>query len=166
MRDGLLREDLYFRIGTINIRVPPLRERLDDLPLLAGHFLKIYAAKYKKRITSISHDAITRLARYDWPGNVRELESVVERAVLFCAASEITRKDLPDHAGMREPTRRTYEIPPFLSLQEIEREAIAQTLVRTGGNVKRAAQILRVHRPTFYRKLRRFGLLAHGDDNQ
>jgi transcriptional regulator of acetoin/glycerol metabolism len=91
----------------------------------------------------------------------------VERAVLFCCASEITCKDLPDHAGTREPSRRSYEIPPFLSLQEIEREAIAQTLARTGGNIKKAAQILRVHRPTFYRKLRRFGLLgSQGHGNQ
>jgi DNA-binding NtrC family response regulator len=160
MKDGLLREDLYFRIGTINVRVPPLRERLDDLPLLAEHFLNVYAAKYRKKIPGISQEAIAALARYDWPGNVRELESVVERAVLFCAGGEITRKDLPDHTGTREPSRHGCEIPPFLTLQEIEREAIVQTLARTGGNVKRAAQILRVHRPTFYRKLKRFGLLG------
>jgi DNA-binding NtrC family response regulator len=159
MRDGLLREDLYFRIGTIKIEVPPLRERLDDLPLLAGHFLKVYADKYRKHITRISQDAIAALSKYDWPGNVRELESVVERAVLFSVGGEITRENLPDHARPREASRRGYEIPPFLTLQEIEREAIAQTLARTGGNVKKAAQILRVHRPTFYRKLRRFGLL-------
>ena len=166
MRNGSLREDLYFRIGTIKITVPPLRERLEDLTLLAEHFLAIYAAKYRKKITSISREAITALASYDWPGNVRELESVIERAVLFCVDGEITRENLPDYARPREPNQRRYEIPPFMTLQEIERAAIQQTLARTGGNVKKAAQILRVHRPTFYRKLKRFGLLAtHGHSN-
>jgi DNA-binding NtrC family response regulator len=160
MRDGLLRKDLYFRIGTIKIKVPPLRERLDDLTLLAEHFLGIYTAKYRKKITGVSRNAIAALAKYDWPGNVRELESAIERAVLFSTEGEVTTENLPDYARTRESGQRRYEIPPFLTLQEIEREAIAQTLARTGGNVKKAAQILRVHRPTFYRKLKRLGLLA------
>jgi DNA-binding NtrC family response regulator len=160
MKDGLLREDLYFRIGTIKIEVPPLRQRLDDLPLLAAHFLKTYAGKYRKKITGISQDAIASLARYDWPGNVRELESVIERAVLFCRGAQITRHNLPGRATAGDPAHARYEVPPFLTLEEIEREAIVQTLARTGGNVKKAAQILSVHRPTFYRKLKRFGLLG------
>jgi DNA-binding NtrC family response regulator len=160
MKDGLLREDLYFRVGTIKIEVPPLRERLDDLPLLAAHFLRNYATKYRKKITGISHDAIASLARYGWPGNVRELESVIERAVLFCRGSQITSHNLPSRAITGDSTHRSYEVPPFLTLEEIEREAIVQTLARTGGNIKKAAQILSVHRPTFYRKLKRFGLLV------
>jgi DNA-binding NtrC family response regulator len=160
MKDGLLREDLYFRIGTIKIEVPPLRERLDDLPLLAAHFLKVYADKYRKKITGISHEALASLARYDWPGNVRELESVIERAVLFCRGLQITRQNLPGPATTGDAAPGRYEVPPFLTLEEIEREAIVQTLARTGGNVKKAAQILSVHRPTFYRKLKRFGLLG------
>ena len=160
MKDGLLREDLYFRIGTIKIEVPPLRERLDDLPLLAAHFLKTYAGKYHKKITGISHEAIAYLARYEWPGNVRELESVIERAVLFCRGSQITSHNLPRRAATGDSAHGRYEVPPFLTLEEIEREAIVQTLARTGGNVKKAAQILSVHRPTFYRKLKRFGLLG------
>src|SRR5215471_609188 len=160
MKDGLLREDLYFRIGTIKIEVPPLRERLDDLPLLAAHFLKIYADKYRKKITGISHEAIASLARYEWPGNVRELESVIERAVLFCRGAQITGHNLPRRAATGDSAHGRYEVPPFLTLEEIEREAIVQTLARTGGNVKKAAQILSVHRPTFYRKLKRFGLLG------
>jgi DNA-binding NtrC family response regulator len=166
MKDGLLREDLYFRIGTIKIEVPPLRERLDDLPLLAAQFLKIYADKYRKKIIGISHEAIASLARYEWPGNVRELESVIERAVLFCRGPQITRQNLPGPATTGDAAPGRYEVPPFLTLEEIEREAIVQTLARTGGNVKKAAQILSVHRPTFYRKLKRFGLLGprgHGN---
>src|SRR5262249_10959623 len=160
MKDEWLREDLYSGIGTIKIEVPPLRQRLDDLPLLAEHFLKIYADKYKKIIAGIDHEAIAALARYDWPGNVRELESVVERAVLFCSGEKLTRQNLPGATRTAEQNRGRYELPPFMTLEEIEREAISQTLARTGGNVKKAAQILRVHRPTFYRKLKRFGLLG------
>ena len=160
MKEGLLREDLYFRVGTIKIEVPPLRERLDDLPLLAAHFLQIYADKYRKKITGISHEAIASLARYEWPGNVRELESVIERAVLFCRGAQITGHNLPNRGITGDSTPASYEVPPFLTLEEIEREAIVQTLARTGGNIKKAAQILSVHRPTFYRKLKRFGLLG------
>jgi DNA-binding NtrC family response regulator len=160
MTEGRLREDLYFRIGTIRINVPPLKERLDDLPVLAHHFLGIYAAKYKKNAVRISQPAIEMLSRYGWPGNVRELESVMERAVLFCPGGEIIPENLPDDLQGRASAKRRYEVPPFLTLEEIEREAITQTLERTVGNVKKAAQILRVHRPTFYRKLKRFGLLA------
>ena len=160
MTEGRLREDLYFRIGTIRINVPPLRERLDDLPLLAQHFLGIYAAKHRKSAVRISQPAIEMLSRYNWPGNVRELESVMERAVLFCPSAEILPENLPEDLRTRAFAKQTYEVPPFLTLEEIEREAIAQTLVRTVGNVKKAAQILRVHRPTFYRKLKRFGLLG------
>jgi two-component system response regulator AtoC len=160
MKEGQLREDLYFRIGTVRIKVPPLRERLDDLPLLAEHFLGTYTAKYRKNSLRLSDRAVEALSRYDWPGNVRELESVMERAVLFCPGDEITPENLPDELGSRRLPKPRYEIPPFLTLEEIEREAIAQTLERTVGNVKKAAQILRVHRPTFYRKLKRFGLLT------
>ncbi|HXG68152.1 MAG TPA: sigma-54 dependent transcriptional regulator [Blastocatellia bacterium] len=162
MRAGLLREDLYFRVSTIKINVPPLRERLDDLALLAEHFLLRYGEKYGKKIRGISPAALTLLSRYPWPGNVRELESVMERAVLFCQQDQITPEHLPEHMQGARANNFTCEIPPFLTLEEIEREAIEQTLARTGGNVKKTAQILNLHRPTLYRKLKRFGL--KGDD--
>ncbi|HZH90364.1 MAG TPA: sigma-54 dependent transcriptional regulator [Pyrinomonadaceae bacterium] len=158
-REGLLREDLYFRISTVKITVPPLRERPDDLPPLADNFLQRYAAQYQKQIRSISQPALSLLMRYDWPGNIRELESVIERAVLFCEEEQLTVESLPEHlkpAGTGQPACL---IPPHLTLEEIEREAIAQTLERTGGNVKKTAQILDVHRPTLYRKLKRFKLI-------
>ena len=158
MKDGMLREDLYFRIGTIKLSVPPLRRRLDDLMPLADHFLRLYSSKYKRNIAAISQEVVGILVKYDWPGNVRELESVIERAVLFCGKSEIATAHLPDHIRDRHLDHSACEIPPFWTLEEIEREAIAQTLARTGGNVKKAAQLLRVPRPTFYRKLRKLGL--------
>jgi len=158
IKEGVLREDLYFRISTIKITVPPLRERLDDLALLAEEFLRRYSMKYNKAIRGISQAAFSLLARYEWPGNVRELESVIERAVLFCQNGAIGPGQLPDHIqGQRAGTFRC-EIPPYMTLEEIDREAIEQTLERTGGNVKKTAQILKLHRPTLYRKLRRFGL--------
>lgn len=158
MKQGVLREDLYFRISTIKITVPPLRERLDDLPLIAEEILQRYASKYGKVIRGVSQAAYSLLSRYDWPGNVRELESVIERAVLFCPDAQLGPEHLPDHLKSTREGSFRCEIPPYLTLEEIEREAIEQTLDRTGGNVKKTAQILKLHRPTLYRKLRRFGL--------
>jgi len=163
MQEGSLREDLYFRISTIKIKVPPLRERLDDLPLLAEKFLQRYGEKYGKNIRGVSHPAFSLLTRYDWPGNVRELESVIERAVLFCQGDQIEPENLPEHIQLSDSENFRCEIPPYLTLEEIEREAIEQTLERTGGNVKKTAQILNLHRPTLYRKLKRFGLKGNSD---
>lgn len=98
------------------------------------------------------------LTRYDWPGNVRELESVIERAVLFCQGDEITVADLPDELQDFQVTPHRVFVPPSLSLEQIEREVIIQTLERTRGNVKKSAEILRIHRPTFYRMLKKFGI--------
>ena len=160
IKEGVLREDLYFRISTIKVRVPPLRDRGDDLILLAKTFLQRYAGKYDKPIQDISPAGLALLSRYDWPGNVRELESVIERAVLFCQETTVTPEHLPDHVNGKQTNSFRCEIPPFLTMEEIEREAIEQTLERTGGNIKRTAEILNLHRPTLYRWLKRFGLRA------
>jgi len=166
MKEGILREDLYFRISTIRITVPPLRERLDDLALLTEEFLQRYAQKYGKAVRGISQAVFNLLSRHDWPGNVRELESVIERAVLFCQDEDLRPEHLPDHIRAAEAGNFRCAIPPYLTLDEIEREAIEQTLVRTGGNVKKTAQILNLHRPTLYRKLRRYGLKKHASDEE
>lgn len=162
MKEGVLREDLYFRISTIRIKVPPLRERLDDLVLLAELFLQRYAGKYGKPITGISQPAFSLLSRYDWPGNVRELESAIERGVLFCQDKQLGPEHLPEHLRGSHIDRFRCEIPPYLTLEEVEREVIEQTLERTGGNVKKTAEILSLHRPTLYRKLKKFGLRGNG----
>ena len=154
--EGLLRKDLYFRVSTIKIKVPSLRDRLDDVPLLAGRFLKRFSEQYGKNVRGISPEAMMRLVRYDWPGNIRELESVIERAVLFCPGTELLPDCLPEEFQTR--TSSTFVIPPLLPMEEIEREAILQTLERTAGNVKKTAQILRFPRPTFYRKLKKLGI--------
>ena len=158
IQEGGLRNDLYFRISTIKVKSPPLRERLDDVPLLANRFLVQYADKYKKRIHEISTPAFTLLMRYDWPGNVRELESVIEHAVLFATEDKLTPESLPEHLHSAPSGEFRCVIPPYFTMEEIEREAIAQTLERTGGNVKRTAEILNYHRPRLYRKMKTFGL--------
>jgi DNA-binding NtrC family response regulator len=163
IQEGTLRKDLYFRISTIKVKSPPLRERLDDVPLLANRFLEHYAEKYKKRIREISTPAFALLMRYDWPGNVRELESVIEHAVLFATEDKLTPESLPEQLHATETREFRCVIPPFITMEEIEREAIAQTLERTGGNVKRTAEILNYHRPRLYRKMKTFGLRGGAD---
>ncbi len=163
IREGTLRKDLFFRISTIKVKPPPLRERLDDVPLLANRFLEQYAEKYKKRIREISTAAFSLLMSYSWPGNVRELESVIEHAVLFATEDKLTPESLPEE--LHGPQNREYRcvIPPYMTMDEIEREAIAQTLERTGGNVKKTAEILNYHRPRLYRKMKTFGLRGGGE---
>jgi DNA-binding NtrC family response regulator len=158
LKEGLLRKDLYFRVSTIKIKVPPLRQRRDDIILLARRLLKRFNQQYEKSIRNISQDTVMRLTHYDWPGNVRELESVIERAVLFCQGDELTIADLPDELQDFQMTANRVFASPAMSLEEIERDVIIQTLERTSGNVKKSAEILRVHRPTFYRKLKKFGI--------
>jgi transcriptional regulator with PAS, ATPase and Fis domain len=158
LEEGVLRKDLYFRISTIKIKVPPLRERLDDVLPLAKHFLDRYRQQYNKNIRDISPAALTRLVRYDWPGNIRELESVIERAVLFCPGDVLMPGCLPEDFQNAQTQNTRFVIPPLVPMEEIEREAIMQTLERTSGNVKKSAQILHFPRPTFYRKLKKFGI--------
>jgi len=164
LKEGTLRKDLYFRISTIKLKSPPLRERLDDVPLLANRFLEHYADKYKKQIREISTPTFTLLMRYDWPGNVRELESVIEHAVLFATEDKLTPECLPEQLHTTQDREFRCVIPPYFTIEEIEREAIAQTLERTGGNVKRTAEILNYHRPRLYRKMKSFGLRGGADE--
>lgn len=158
LKEGVLRKDLYFRISTIKLKVPPLQERLDDVPLIAGHFLKRFSTQYGKNIRGISQETVLRLMRYSWPGNIRELESVIERAVLFCSGNQLLPECLPEEFQRSRLSNSAFVIPPLVPMEEIEREAILQTLERTSGNVRRSAQILRFPRPTFYRKLKKLGI--------
>lgn len=164
IEEGTFRKDLYFRISTIKIKAPPLRERLDDVPVLAKRFLQQYSEKYKKRIREISTSAFALLMRYSWPGNVRELESVIEHAVLFATDDKLTPECLPEQLHTPKSGQFRCSIPPYTSMEEIEREAIAQTLERTGGNVKKTAEILNYHRPRLYRKMKAFGLRGNAEE--
>jgi DNA-binding NtrC family response regulator len=152
VREGLLREDLYYRISPIKVQVPPLRERTGDVVLLAEEFLRRYATKYNKRIRRISPDAFALMLGYNWPGNVLELEHVIERAVLLCSADRLQSEDLS--LIMTSPPRRL----PSGSLEDQECDLIQQALMRTGGDVARAALLLKLNQSTLYRKMRRFHL--------
>jgi len=167
LEEDVLRHDLYFRISTIKITVPPLRERLDDVPLIATHFLHRFNKQYGTEILGLSPDTVSHLLRYNWPGNIRELESVIERAVVFCRGDQLLPECLPDEFQRTRLNNSSFVIPPLVPLQDIEREAILQTLKRTSGNIRRSAQILRCPRPTFYRKLKKFGIKVERDaDNK
>ena len=163
LEKGLLNRDLYFCISTIRIKVPPLRERLDDVPLIAQHFLARFNTQYHRNVRSISQETLFCLLRYDWPGNIRELESVIERAVLFCQGDRLRPESLPEHLQGNALHNIPFVIPPMIPMEVIEREAILQTLARTSGNVKLSARILRYPRPTFYRKLKKFGIKVERD---
>lgn len=157
VKDGLLREDLYYRINTVTIGVPPLRERAEDIPLLIEHFLTRFKEKYGKAIHGVSAEARQALEHFRWPGNVRELEHVIERAILLTRGSEIELYDLPEHVtGGAQPAQK----PPALSgsLEELERAAIMEALTATQWNKQAAAARLGLHRPTLYSKMRKHGI--------
>ncbi|HWI57405.1 MAG TPA: sigma-54 dependent transcriptional regulator, partial [Bacillota bacterium] len=148
---GRFRQDLFFRLNTISIHLPPLRERQADIPLLAAHFLEQQVQRYRKTVTGFEDTAIQALLRYSWPGNVRELSHVVERSVLMCQGSAIRVPDLglqPERTG-----------PPALenmSLEEVEQFLIRKTLARCNGNVLSAAEALGLSRSAFYRRLEKY----------
>ncbi len=157
---GGFREDLYFRIAAFPIRIPPLRERLEDIPALANHFLKKYVEDSGKSIRAISPEALQLLVQYDFPGNVRELENVIERAVLF----ETTEFLQPDSLSLQIPSVRSAEAIDLLAsgsnvivpLDAVERRAIINALKVMGNNVTKAAEALGIDRSTFHRKLNKY----------
>ena len=159
IRDGLLRDDLFYRISTITIHVPPLRDRNEDIQLLTEHFLHMYAQKYERPIDGVSQAAYQRLFGHAWPGNVRELQNVIERAVLLAKGNRIEPVDLPfDNGSLPEgsPAGTEWDVPPNMTLEDIERLVIMKTLQRTGGNKQAAANLLGIYRPRLYSKIRKY----------
>ncbi len=150
---GRFREDLLFRINTIEIRLPPLRERREDIPLLAAHFLAEYAARYRKPAAKFHPDAMQALLAYGWPGNVRELAHAVERAVLLAEGETVRPGDL----NLRPPGNGPARLED-LSLEEVERVLIQKALSRFDGNVSAAAKALGLSRSALYRRLQRHSL--------
>ncbi len=158
VEEKIFREDLFYRINVINIAIPPLLERIEDVEMLAGHFLEKYGSLHHKPIKSFSPEAIAAMMSHHWPGNVRELQNCIERAVLLGESSTITPNDLqlnPRHAPQPGPAMDF--IPR--SLRDVEREHILKVLDHTGGNKKRAAEILGIERNTLYDRLRQYGSL-------
>jgi DNA-binding NtrC family response regulator len=157
VREGRLRADLYFRINTVCIPLPPLRERASDIPLLAQTFLERFRVRHARTVASIDPEAYRHLLAYSWPGNVRELEHVIERAVLITRGPVLTVGDLPDAVrAISSPT--AVPGPPAGSLEEIERVSIVRALESTGWNKQAAASVLGLRRPTLYSKMRRHGI--------
>jgi DNA-binding NtrC family response regulator len=147
------RRDLFYRLNVIHLQVPPLRERQEDIPLLARHFLWRYATETNKKIDSIQPEAMEAMRRYSWPGNVRELENAIERAVVMGKSRQIRLIDLP----LTIPLEGAAEMEK-LSLEEVERQHIARVLATGGGNLSNAAKILRINRSTLYQKIKKYGL--------
>jgi two-component system response regulator HydG len=143
VKDKRFREDLYYRLNVITINVPPLRERREDIPVLANHFVRVYAAKNNRRLEGLSDEAVRQLEAYSWPGNIRELENVVERAVVLARGARIDVADLPS------------EIAGATPLAEVTARLLEETLRVTKGNKTLTARLLGIDVRTVSRKLER-----------
>lgn len=158
VKNNKFREDLFHRINVVEINLPPLRKRKEDIRLLSLYFIKKYNQKFKKNIKGISRRGQKILLDYEWPGNVRELENTIERGVMMCQEKFLDIRNLPDYLIQHKNTREGHESPyPYyhLTLEEIERKHILEVLKRTRYNKKKTAQILGLTRQALYRKLKR-----------
>jgi DNA-binding NtrC family response regulator len=151
---GEFREDLLYRLNTVEIPLPPLRDRVEDIPLLAGLFLEQQASRYSRDLEGFDPAAVQALIAHSWPGNVRELQHAVERAVLMARGSAIVPEDL----GLRRRAGEGDQFPGEITLDEAERTLIQRALERYDGNVSRAAEALGLSRSALYRRLQRYGL--------
>ena len=155
--DGLFRQDLLYRINTIELAIPPLRERGNDILLLAEHFLALYSRKYKKAIHGLNREAGAKLMKYPWPGNVRELQHVLERAVILAEGAWLRPADFPLYPAPRERADTTDDAGD-LNLERLERKAIERAMRQSKGNVTYAAELLGITRFSLYRKMEKLGL--------
>lgn len=154
VKDGTFREDLFYRLNVVNIRIPPLRERIEDIPLLVEHFIRIYCTSMSRNIMTIDPAAMKRLERYEFPGNVRELENMIERAIVIGNDKEIRLKDLPLEKDIASSN--------IESLDELERKYIMQILNKYDWNISQSAKALKVDRVTLYNKIKKYGLKSPG----
>ena len=156
------REDLFFRLNVIRLRIPPLRERREDIPLLLDHFIERINLKQSKQIKKLSRSALKILLNYNFPGNVRELENIIEHAIILTKGIEIQPRNLPSYLSSKqiEPPGRTKisEEQDLAVLEKVERDLIASALERNGGNTAAAAKELGIHRTTLWRKMKRYHL--------
>jgi two-component system response regulator HydG len=162
---GAFREDLYYRLNVVELEVPPLADRKEDIPLLAQHFIKTFAAKNRKEIIGFTPGAMDNLARYDWPGNVRELMNAIERAVVLARTEYL---DVGDFMFMQNAiSQDDQDAPDFgalsmkgdLPLEEVEKAAILKTLKAAGGNKSETARRLGITRKTLHKKLKTYGVM-------
>jgi len=158
IHEGRLRQDLYFRLSVLSIELPPLRERIEDLPLLAAEFLRQFNREHRKAVQGIDEDCFSSLKAYSWPGNIRELRNAIERAVILCRSPMLSSGDLPTALADRTGAGSDlgFMIRPGASLKEVEAEMIFRTLASVGGDKTRAARILGIARRSIYNLLERY----------
>jgi DNA-binding NtrC family response regulator len=157
MREGKFRDDLFYRLNVVTIHIPPLRERREDIPLLAKDFMMRLGHEMGRDMEDISGGALKLLLDYDWPGNVRELENAIERAMITAKSRELTEADFGFLVHQARPAA-TWQAPGNMTMAEVEKEVIIATLQRLGGNIKAAATSLGIDRSTLYERIRRFGI--------
>ena len=157
VQEGRFREDLFYRLNVINIHLPPLRERREDIPLLARHFVERLSHELKKSVTDVSEDGLKVLMNQEWRGNVRELENAVERAIVTSRGTSLTETDF-EFITRVGSNAKNWSIPTNMRLDELEREVIAATINRAGGNIKQAAAILGIDRSTLYDRIKKYSL--------
>jgi two-component system response regulator HydG len=157
------REDLYYRLNVVTLNVPPLKERKEDIPLLAQHYLNMFAEKNRKQIKGFTPQAMDQLLNYDWPGNVRELMNAVERSVVLSRSEYLDEQDLPlvikGALSDEEKSPSRYAVPEDLPLEDVEKATILKTLESTDGNKSEAARRLGITRKTLHKKLKKYGMM-------
>jgi len=158
VRQGHFREDLFYRLKVVLLKVPPLRDRKEDIPVLINHFLGKYNEAYRKKIQGFARDSLEILMKYSFPGNVRELENIVANAVALSEGDLITSPDLPEE--LRKFEVETFGTPQWLSLEDREKDYIQKVLEATNYNKIKTANILKMSRTTLWRKLQKYGFLA------
>lgn len=154
VQEGTFRQDLLYRINTVELQVPPLSERMDDIPLLAKHYLNYYAKKYHKNVSSIAQEAMDKLKRYPWPGNIRELQHALERALIMTDSASLQESDFLFSRSMNANTT----VSDTLNLDEVEKTAIVKALSMHGGNISKAADELGLTRASLYRRMEKYGI--------
>ncbi len=163
IKNQRFREDLFFRLNVFQVGLPPLRDRKEDIPMLAQHFIDKFNTESGKKVSGASPDALEVLKSYEWPGNIRELRNAVERAVILCDGELIEKDQLPPDMAGKGPERQAFKVPYGLTLDTIEKEYILGSLQRNGGNKARTAEILGVSEKTLYNKLNRYAAEARGE---
>jgi len=160
VKKGQFREDLYYRLSVFPIKIPPLRERKEDIPLLAQYFLGKYAQREGKEVHSISSEALEVMMAYNWPGNVRELENAIERGVVLASGDEIAAKDLPPNVRSIGEKKIVVNTSSTLNtwIEKLEEEALRKALLECEGNISLTARKLGIGRATIYRKAKKYGL--------
>jgi len=156
VNDGKFRQDLLYRINTVEINLPPLRERKEDIPLLAEHFLKIYAKKYNMPSKRISQPAMKRLESHNWPGNIRELQHAIERAVIMSDVNTLQPNDF--FLSQKEEAEGSETVVNTTNIQETEKMLIRKVIDKHGGNISKAAKELGLTRASLYRRIEKYGL--------